>query len=88
MKKDEMRINYFVRTSYSLHCVKYEADDLIKPQGVNSKIVAPDSLVEESVKEELMVPASSFYPEEIVLVNINLDICDEETAVSVSTDNN
>ena len=88
MKKDDVKIHFFVRTCCLSHCTKSEVVDLIKPQGVKSKIVAPDSYVEDSANAELIVPASSVAPEEIVLGNIDVDIYDEETAVSVSTYNN
>ena len=43
VQNDEMRANFFVRTGSLLHCTKSEADSLIKPQGVRSKIVVPSS---------------------------------------------
>ena len=74
MKKDHMRINHFVRIWCLLHCTKSEADDLIKPQGVRSKIAVPDSYVEDSTNAEFIAPASSVAPEEIVLGSVDLDI--------------
>ena len=40
---DRMRVGCFRRTGLLMDYVKSECDDDIKPQGVASKIVAPDS---------------------------------------------
>ena len=52
MKNDEMRVNCFVMTGSLLQYTKSEADDLIKPQGVRTKIVIPDSCAEETITAE------------------------------------
>ena len=48
MKKDDTRINCFVGTGCLIHYTKFEADDLIKPQGLMSKMVVPDYYAEDS----------------------------------------
>ena len=48
VQKDEMRENCFARTGYLLHYSTSEADELIKPQGVRSKIFIPNSYAEET----------------------------------------
>ena len=59
----------------------------MEPQGMKSKIVVPDSCVEDNGNAEFIAPTTSVAPEEIVLGNIDLDIYDE-TVVSESNDNN
>ena len=86
LKKDDTMINCFVRTGYLLHCTESEADDLIEPQGAKNEIDVPESCVEDNGNAELISTATSVALEEIVLRNIDLDICDE-TAVSESNNN-
>ena len=77
-----------VRKFCLLHHTKSEVDNLIKPQREKSKTVVPTSYVEDSVNAEFIPPTTSFSPEEILLVNIDLKIYDEETSVSASNENN
>ena len=79
MKNDEMRVNCFVRTGSLLQHTKSEADDLIKPQGVRTKIVIPDSCAEETVTAEFTAPSVTVTPEEEILGNLDANII-EETA--------
>lgn len=85
--KDDMRINCFIRTGCLLHYTKSHADDLIKPQGVKSKIVMPDSHEEDIASTEFTAPVTIVEPEEKVVGNINLNI-HHDTVVSDSNDNN
>ena len=50
---------------------------MIKPQGTKCKIFVPDSYVEDNVNEELVAPATSVAPEEIIFGNIDLEICNQ-----------
>ena len=42
-----MRIRYFIRTSSLLQQTEFKADNLIKLQGVTSKIITLDNYVED-----------------------------------------
>ena len=87
MKNDEMRVNCFVRTGSLLQYTKSEADDLIKPQGVRTKIVIPDSCAEETVTAEFAAPSVTVTPEEKILGNVDANII-EETAGDNNDDEN
>ena len=59
LKKDEMRVRRFVRTSSLLQQTKSEADHLIKPQGVESNIILSDAYVEDEEIGEFAEPSTS-----------------------------
>ena len=42
-----------------MHCKRLEADNLIKCQGVKSKIITPDSCEEDDISTEFIAPATS-----------------------------
>ena len=80
VKKDEMRVNCFVRTGSLLHWTKSESDDLIKLQGVKSKIIAPDACVEDEQTGQFVEPTESVTPQEELMGNVSTDIIDDTVA--------
>ena len=48
VQKDEMRANCFATTGYLLHYAKSEDNDLVKSQGVRSKIFILNYYAEET----------------------------------------
>ena len=80
VKKDEMRVGCFVRTGSLLHWTKSEADDLIKPQGVKSKIIVPDNYVEDEEIGEFTAPSASVAPQEENMGNVATDIVEDSVA--------
>ena len=66
---------------------KSEADDLIKPQGVRTKIVISDSCAEEIVTAEFIVLSITVTPEEEILENLNATIIEETARDNNDTEN-
>ena len=54
LEKDDMIMHCFIRTGCLLQHAKCEADNLIKSQGIISKIVIPDSHVENEESKEFV----------------------------------
>ena len=61
---------FFVRTGYFLQHEKYEADNVIKPQGAIIKIDIPDLRIENEESAEFVSPLTSFALEEIVYASL------------------
>ena len=61
MAKDEMRVGCFERTGCLIQMKKTaEADEKIRPQGVKSKVVVPDTIDEDvATPDETMTPEQS-----------------------------
>ena len=62
---DSMRIGCFRRTGLLMDCTKSNSDDDIKPKGIFSKIVVPDSYETETsdTNVEFANPKETFSPE-------------------------
>ena len=62
---DDMRVNCFVRTGCLLEYEQSQSDDLVKPQGVHSKIIVPATHADSPEEiNESMVPTTAVMPEE------------------------
>ena len=65
LNNDDIRVNCFVCTGCLLEHEKSDADDLIKRQGVRSKIITPAMRIESSTQvSEYVVPPTVVTPEE------------------------
>ena len=64
LKKDEMRAGCFARTDSLLQWIKSEAGNLIKPQCIKSKIIAPDCFIEDEEISEFAAPSATVAPQE------------------------
>lgn len=71
-----------------MHCKRLEADNLIKCQGVKSKIITPDSCEEDDISTEFIAPATSAWLEEVVSENVDLNIHDDTIASEPNDQNN
>ena len=62
---DRVRVSCFRRAGFLVGCTKSEFDDCVKPQGIVSKMVAPDSHenIETNSETEFLAPAESVAPE-------------------------
>ena len=62
---DRMRVGCFKRTGLLMEYAKSKFDDDIKPQGVVSKIVVPDShkIIDDNLNNVYLAPTESVTPE-------------------------
>ena len=74
LNNDDMRVNCFVRTGCLLQYEPSDSDNLIKPQGVRSKIIIPPTYAETNIGAaiEYLEPATVVTPEQDSAVEISL----------------
>ena len=80
MMNDDARVGYFLRTGCLLEFTKSSNDDKIKPQGVVSKIVIPDTTIYTATHSaDIFSPTEGDSPDEILNGNIGDDDIYENT---------
>ena len=74
MRNDNARVGWFLRTGCLLEFTKSSNDDKIKPQGVKSKIVIPETNIHAATdSSELFSPTEGQSPDEIIHGNLGDD---------------
>ena len=68
-----------MQTGYLLEHTQLEAGELIKLQGVKTKIVTPYFYIRDVDSTECVPPSTSVEPKEIAFFNTDEDICEDAT---------
>ena len=88
IKKDEMIVRYFIRTSSLIQWTKSKVDNLIKPQGIKNKIIIQDNYAQNEEIGEFTVPSTAVILQEENMGNITTDIIEDSINNIVGNINN